>query len=367
MKRNKNGRSALKRSTGQTDIQSFTWLPCTVIRPHPGNGLNKIELSNPFAQKRIALSREAALEALASLRQEQVASAKGQFVLEQLHNLDLLDNEVVEVVDDEMYAGIRHWQERNWSAAINYYLWSRRWQFFDTKADYRTQQETAIQAFLEREGPPRSPRTIGEQEGITLAPYIMLPNEPLGNVMFRRTAAWTLPERQLPQTQLSSVLWYGLQGVRKYRHLDVESNRLNLILRSFGSAFEFFFVAYNVENLAPGVYFYDVSAHKIKLVQEGNFRDVMQYCLVGQPSVRTANCTYIVVADFQRYLWRYRHERALRNLYVDVSRLVQQLILVATAFKVQLHMTPAVRDSTINELLGLNSVEEQVLFTLTSG
>lgn len=337
-----------------------SWLPCTVIRPHFGTtNSREVELANALKQKRVVLSRKALLAILAlALRKP---SKAGTFVLEQLHNLELISNDSI---DSETLAGIDHWQKYNWTYALDYYLWSRRWEFFDEGVNYQNRQEDALRSFLTEEGSP-SARKAGI-EGQSLAPFAELPDDPLGKVLFRRAAAQDLPERQLSQAHLSSILWHGLKSIRKYRHPNAEIN-LREFLRSFGSAFEIFFAAYNIEGLTPGIYFYDVSEHTIKVVREGNFRNLLQKCLIGQSGPLTAACTLLFVAEFHRYQWRYRHERALRDLYLHVAWLAHHVILVATAYHLAIQMTPAVQDSAILDLLALDRVREQVLYTLSIG
>lgn len=67
-------------------------------------------------------------------------------------------------------------------------------------------------------------------------------------------------------------------------------------------------------------------------------REVMQRCLIGHEGPASAACTLILSVEFERYQWRYRHERALRNLYVETGRIAHHLLLQATAHGLGTHI-----------------------------
>jgi nitroreductase len=71
--------------------------------------------------------------------------------------------------------------------------------------------------------------------------------------------------------------------------------------------------------------------------------------------------------DVSQYQWRYRHERALRNLYIESGNLFQRVLVVATALRLSGLPTPAFSDETVAALLNLNSVRQFPVYSLTFG
>jgi hypothetical protein len=65
--------------------------------------------------------------------------------------------------------------------------------------------------------------------------------------------------------------------------------------------------------------------------------------------------------------WQYRHNRTLRAFYVDAGKIVQHLILIATAHRLSTAMSAAINDSKICELLKMDPENEQAFFTLSVG
>jgi SagB-type dehydrogenase family enzyme len=161
------------------------------------------------------------------------------------------------------------------------------------------------------------------------------------------------------------VLAHGLEDVRERRRLQPGDN-LDY-LRTHGIAFDFHVVAYGVEGLEPGVYGYRVAQHELVLQRAGDFRQAMRSVLIGMKAPDTASWTLFMSADFLQYQWRYRHERALRHLYMTSGRLAQRLLVVAQAYRLGTLPTPATRDAETIELLQLDAFRQAPLYTLTMG
>lgn len=336
---------------------SDEWTPGTVIRPLlTSDNPDKIEISNGLLQKRAALSRKALLSLVTA---SENLSRKEKVLQEKLEELGFLNPHQV---DNRTLEGMHHWQQRNWMEALNSYLWSRRYNFVDHGTEYASIQKETVQHYLDEGKLPTAEILTDNQQA--LAEPAELPTEPIGKVMFRRASTSRPPARPLQQAHLSGILWHGLKRIRKYRDIDIVNN-LRAALKSSGSSLDIMFAAYNIEGLDCGIYCYDIATHTIKPKQKGDFRREMQDVLVGQPSPQTASCTLLFVSEFERYQWRYRHERALRMLYMDTAKIAHQVLLVATAYSLNTHITPAVRDKITSQFLGLDPVKQQVLYTIS--
>ncbi|WP_017688450.1 SagB/ThcOx family dehydrogenase [Paenibacillus sp. PAMC 26794] len=343
------------------DERSFQkgWSPLTVMQMHVGEqGNGHIEVENPLLQKRLLLSRSAALELF-----------KGSFhnpsnpvglTAERLRELGLLD---VQELHPETTEAIDHWHSRNWQDSLGYYLRSRVRDFADSDHDYRTQNHIILQDYLQKDGPPPSHKRAGESAEPLVEP-LPLPDIPLGKVLHKRSATRHVPARNFESDILSSILFHGTQLIRKNRTVpQTKGNRSYLY--SFGCAFDLYLVVYDIAGMEPGIYFYDVEDHSVELIRAGDFRAQMSASLYGLNWPLTAGCSLLYVAEYERYQWRYRHERALRNLFIDAGRAVHYAILCSTAYGKLTSHTPAVKDALAAELLGLDPIREQVLYTLT--
>lgn len=342
--------------------QHTTWAPLTEIRPsHLREG--KVVVTAPDLKKRYLLPPQAISNLLLAEINQQDPDSITQQVTEQLSACGLL-NRAAPQVDAE---GVRHWKERNWGISLNYYLWTRDVDYADKAATYQDAQQGALQQYWE-EDPMPAPRQVAPEKASALPDPLAIPEVDLGWVMQRRASVGKPIERPLDLQVLSSLLWYTTETPRRHRDQKAESSPLE-VLKSFGSALNLHFAAYDVPGLKPGVYAYDLATHTIELVHadDGSLRETMSDLLVGQSSPLTGNCTFLYLTDLSRYQWIYRHERALRNLYAETGRIAHRTLLLATAFGLSTHISPAVKDTPTLKLLQADPLTSQVLYTITVG
>ncbi|MED3652628.1 SagB/ThcOx family dehydrogenase [Heyndrickxia sporothermodurans] len=335
------------------------WSPTTVMRMHVDEEQSgHMEFENPLLRKRVLLSRTAVLE-LFKGSMDNPGNPVG-ITADRLREFNLLD---APELHPSTAASVEHWYSRNWNDSLGYYLWSRVKDFADKTQDYRTQNHIILQDYLEKDGKPPLHKRAGERAE-PLAEPLPLPDIPLGKVLHRRSAARRVPTRHFEHDILSSILFHGTQLIRKTRNVpETKGNRSYLY--SFGSAFDIYLAVYGIDGMEPGIYLYDVEDHALELIKPGECRDEMSASMYGIKWPLTAGCTLLYVAEYERYQWRYRHERALRNLFIDAGRAVHYAILCATAYGKLTSHTPAVKDGLATKLLGLDPTREQVLYTLT--
>src|SRR5690606_25015203 len=104
---------------------------------------------------------------------------------------------------------------------------------------------------------------------------------------------------------------------------------------------EIYLAISNVEGIKKGLYHYDMESHGLhELKTNIDLSDLGYYCY-GQPEIKNAAAVFFISANYEKYMWRYRHERAYRNLLIDVSQLAQSLILATTSNNNKTFLTPA--------------------------
>jgi SagB-type dehydrogenase family enzyme len=130
---------------------------------------------------------------------------------------------------------------------------------------------------------------------------------------------------------------------------------------------ETYVYALRVRGVEPGIYHYAADAH----VLEDLGRVVTPSFLVDawgdQEWVADAGAVLVYTSVRARSAWKYSMGRALRALLLDVGHLSQTVYLLATALGMRVTFTAALRDESVEELLGCDPVEEIVLGTSVLG
>jgi SagB-type dehydrogenase family enzyme len=123
----------------------------------------------------------------------------------------------------------------------------------------------------------------------------------------------------------------------------------------------------DVEGIAPGIYHYDASRHRLELLRRGVTRDQMSDYVAGQRWFSEAAAFVFMTAVFTRTQWKYRYPRAYRVVLAEAGHLCQTFCLVATWLGLSPFCTMAMADSKIDRDLGIDGVTEGVLYVAGVG
>jgi SagB-type dehydrogenase family enzyme len=125
---------------------------------------------------------------------------------------------------------------------------------------------------------------------------------------------------------------------------------------------EVYVMALEVEGLAPGLYHYNCRDHCLERVRDGATRQrAAQYC-VDQAHTGKAAALFLMTAMFRRTMWKYHMARAYRVVTLDAGHLAQTFCLVATAMGLAPFTTAALRDSMVEQDLGIDGINESILY-----
>ena len=130
---------------------------------------------------------------------------------------------------------------------------------------------------------------------------------------------------------------------------------------------EAYVLAWNVEDLAPGLYHYDVAGDELRRLRRGDFRRAAVEAASGQEWIGAAAFLCVMTAVFPRVLWKYPLEDAYRTLFLDAGHLAQTFCLVATSLGLGPFTTAAIQDSRIEKLLRIDGVEEFPVYLCGAG
>lgn len=329
------------------------------IRPGM-DGEDTVLLSDAWHGKRFKVQIEALEDFLLVMAGRKPANTRSTRVQDSLRSAGILDEP--RATHDETL--LDHWRKRGWHPSLELYLWSRRVPYADVNDPDGQIRDRIITGYQSEQEPPARIIASGRQHKLTPQPHSPKASL-LGDLLLKRRTVRRYASGSVPCNRLNGTLWWGLQRLRALRNLTRSRGYEYLI--SHGVALDFYVVVYDVEELQPGIYFYDVVTHSLTEVVLGDLRSAMGKAMFDIPSARWASWTTVIVADMWQYQWLYRHDRALRNLYIDTGRVGQRLILSAMAYSQGSLVTPAFSDERLSKLLGLETPRQAPLYTITAG
>ena len=339
---------------------SKTWLPLLSLRAPAANG-DHLVISDPLHQRRAEINKAALLDLLGEEYSGSRNSGRGRRMADKLKQLGWRPGAEVDKPTANL---IGMWWKKGWHPSLEYFLWSRTDRFQDKQDTTGNVRRRVINQFLEQGGVP--PRVPAKGPTINMPKPRPLPDdETLGHLLMSRRTIRTYATTPAPLSVFSDILFHGLDDVREKRTRPIR-DQLDY-LQTHGIGFDFYFVVYSVADLHPGVYRYDVANHTLVQLKTGDYRTDMKSILIGMKSPETAAWTLVITADFAQYQWRYRHERALRHLYMASGRVAQRMIVVGSVYGVGSLPTPAMRDLECCNLLDLDMSRQAQLYTLTMG
>ena len=161
-------------------------------------------------------------------------------------------------------------------------------------------------------------------------------------------------------------LTWGVQG-----WVDVPGQgRLPLKTSPSGGArhpIEVYMLARRVEGVRPGFYHYAADRHRLERLRTGaSRRQILKY-LPGQPWFGTAAAVMFMTAVFARTQWKYEFPRAYRVVLAEAGHLCQTFCLTATWLGLAPFCTMALADSLIERDLGIDGVNESILYAAGVG
>jgi SagB-type dehydrogenase family enzyme len=130
---------------------------------------------------------------------------------------------------------------------------------------------------------------------------------------------------------------------------------------------EVYLMALKVKGLNPGLYHYDARDHALeKLSSDATPQMARAYC-ADQPYAAGLAALFIMTAVFARTMWKYHHPRAYRVVLLDAGHLGQTFCLTATRMSLAPFSTAALKDSLIEEDLGIDGISESVIYVTGVG
>ncbi|MCC6441550.1 MAG: putative peptide maturation dehydrogenase, partial [Rhodanobacteraceae bacterium] len=128
---------------------------------------------------------------------------------------------------------------------------------------------------------------------------------------------------------------------------------------------EAYLLVQNVEGVAPGLYHYHPIDHALEPLGEVAAAESQALALrlvAGQRHFMKAHVLVVLASRFRRTFWKYRnHAKAYRAVILDAGHLSQTLYLAAAERGLAAFITAAVNERDIEQLFGLDPMQEGVL------
>lgn len=207
----------------------------------------------------------------------------------------------------------------------------------------------------------------GELFALPAIGRIKLPEITLQQAIEQRRSLRKYSETAFNLDELSFLLWASCWARDFHTSERMELTRRNVPSAGSRHPFECYLLIRRVEGLKPGLYYYHPIKHCLigMAAPETIAADIYEACL-RQDMVQNAAVTFILSAVPYRTSWRYG-QRAYRYLYLDAGHVGQNIHLAAEAVGAGACMIGAYQDEAMNDCIGVDGVQEFVLYIATVG
>ena len=181
-------------------------------------------------------------------------------------------------------------------------------------------------------------------------------------IVSRRRSVREYSPRPLRREDVSFLLWVS-SGIQR-----VQAGHEFRTVPSAGALYpvDTYVIAHRVEGVARGVYHYGVRGHLLEEVTPGDVGGDLSRAALFQQFCSEAAAAFVWTAIFPRAKWKYR-QRAYRYVYLDAGHIAQNLALAAVGLGLGSCQVAAFFDDEMNALLGVDGVEESVIYLSAVG
>ena len=185
---------------------------------------------------------------------------------------------------------------------------------------------------------------------------------PMFDVLRNRRSVRSFSPKPLSIADLSFLLWASTGIHRKEQGYEFRT------APSAGALYpiETYLIVNNVRNLEKALYHYNIQAHALEELKVGSFSAKLVHAALGQEMCVDASVVLIWTGVFARSKWKYA-QRAYRYVYLDAGHIAQNLALSAVSIGLGSCQIGAFFDDEINQVIGLDGVEESVLYLSVVG
>jgi SagB-type dehydrogenase family enzyme len=130
---------------------------------------------------------------------------------------------------------------------------------------------------------------------------------------------------------------------------------------------EAYVLSQRIKGLKRGIYHYNAARHELEWLRDGIGRRTLESSLGHQGWFARAAFLVVMTAVFGRTQWKYDFPRSYRVVLAEAGHLCQTFCLTATWLGLAPFCTMAMADTKWEEWLGIDGVNESVLYVAGAG
>ena len=190
----------------------------------------------------------------------------------------------------------------------------------------------------------------------------------LWEVMHKRRSRRDYSEKPLQLSEVSRILFYGYGETS-----EIDLGNYSVSLRASPSAgalypLDIYPLICRVDEIDAGLYHYNVRDHTLEQLKKGEFLNDLIPLIQSDNNewLAKAAIVFFITTTFRRNQMKYG-ERGYRGVLLDAGHLSQNILLAATGLGLGSCIIMACMDDQVNNFLGVDGVEESVLYSISIG
>lgn len=231
----------------------------------------------------------------------------------------------------------RDWEENGWGPTIEVFLSSRSSRFSDNGGDYEFARLETFREFSRLEECPSFPEPGADSITLPRGSGIEL-----GSSLLQRSCSERLSKGGTSVDTLGRVLEFGHE--RSAKNWRPDTDDAGSVFASFGSSFQTLVAVYDCPGINSGTYMYHPDRHCLEATVLSIGANQLYDLTFGHDAPLDASFVVLLTFHEEMAQWRYKHERGLLNVFVELGQISQRLVLSAASCGIKAHITPAVDD-----------------------
>lgn len=174
--------------------------------------------------------------------------------------------------------------------------------------------------------------------------------------------------KPLSLAEVSQILWaaYGITATRENMPAFLRGGFRTAPSAGARYPLDIYLAAFDVADLAAGVYYYDSETHRLLRVVEGNPRAAVSGACFDQPQLKTAAAAIVYSAVYERCTVKYGQRGRDRYVCMDLGHSAENVYLQAQALGIGTCAIGAFTDLRLKKAVGMTR-EEEPLYVMPLG